>query len=83
MSTATNAASSTRMPSHPVARPEGRRVVARKRRLLVRVRPVPAMRTRVETAFRTLANGVEAPAAQGAAIAFYRSSGHDWAGCLS
>ena len=83
MTTETNAARSARTNHQPFARPEGRHVVARKRRMLVRVQPAPAMRTRVETAFRTFAKGVEAPAAQAAATAFYRSSGHDWARCLS
>ena len=83
MSTATNAAGSARTHRQPIARPEGRHVVARKRRVLVRIQPAPGMRTQVQSAFRRLANGVEAPAAQGAAAAFYRSSGYDWARCLS
>ena len=83
MTTATNAARSARTHHQPVARPEGLRVVARRRRTLVRVRPASGLRTRVESAFRALARGVEAPAAQDATAAFYRSSGYDWARCLS
>ena len=80
MTTAANAARSVRIQFAPLT--QGPRVVARKRRMLVRVRPAPGLRARVESAFRSLANGVEAPAAQGATAAFYRSSGYDWARCL-
>lgn len=83
MTTATNAARGTPTHHQGAVRHESRRVIARRRRTLVRVQPAPGMRERVETAFRSLANGAEAPAAQGATAAFYRSSGYDWAGCLS
>jgi hypothetical protein len=63
----------------PVAGADTRRMVARKRRTLVRISAEPSMRSRVEAAFRSQANGIDAPAAQGATNAFYRSSGFNWA----
>lgn len=59
------------------------RIVARRRRVLTRTLATPSERERVATAFRALAHGVDGSTAAARTNDFYRSSGMDWARCLS
>jgi len=54
--------------------------LGRRRRILTRA--TESDRSRVVAAFRTLANGVDAPTAATRTNNFYRSSGSSWARCL-
>jgi hypothetical protein len=73
---------STAVHTHAVQSPRAasRRIVARRRRVLTRTSV--SERERVVTAFRTLANGVDAAVANARTNDFYRSGGMDWARCL-
>jgi hypothetical protein len=70
----------------PAARPQPaagtRRAGGRNRPPRGRAAPQPTLRERVETAFRTQANGAPAPAAHAATREFYRASGFSWARAL-
>lgn len=59
------------------------RIVARRRRVLSRAAVTEGERERVAAAFRSLANGVDSATASVRTNDFYRSSGMDWARCLS
>jgi hypothetical protein len=41
-----------------------------------------SIRAQVAASFRTLANGVDTPAAHARTVDFYRAGGMDWARCL-